>query len=53
MGLFRSTFYATSPEKRSDTEFVAEIRAITDEFEFGHVRVVWSPIVDVRGTIET
>jgi putative transposase len=40
MGLARSTFYATSPEKPSAAELVAEIRAITDEFEcYGYRRV--------------
>lgn len=33
MGLSRSTFYATPQGKPSDGEFVAEIRAVTDEFE--------------------
>jgi hypothetical protein len=40
MGLSRSTFYATSQEKLSDAELVAEIHAITDEFEcYGYRRV--------------
>ena len=40
MGLSRSTFYATQQEKPSDAELVAEIRAITDEFEcYGYRRV--------------
>ena len=40
MGLARSTFYATSPEKPSAAELVAEIGAITDEFEcYGYRRV--------------
>ena len=40
MGLPCSTFYATSLKKLSDAELVAEVRAITDEFEFyGYRRV--------------
>ena len=40
MGLSRSTFYAAPREKPSDAELVAEIRAITDEFEcYGYRRV--------------
>jgi putative transposase len=40
MGLSRSTFYAMPQEKPSDAELVAEIRAITDEFEcYGYRRV--------------
>ena len=40
MGLARSIYYATSPEKPSAAELVAEIRAITDEFEcYGYRRV--------------
>ena len=40
MGLSRSTFYAAPQAKRSDDEIVAEIRAITDEFEcYGYRRV--------------
>jgi putative transposase len=40
MGLPRSTFYAAPPEKLSDAEIVAEIRAITDVFEcYGYRRV--------------
>ncbi len=33
MGLSRSSFYATRQERPSDAELVAEIRAITEEFE--------------------
>jgi putative transposase len=40
MGLPRSTCYATPREKPSDAALVAEIRAITDEFEcYGYRRV--------------
>ena len=40
MGLPRSTYYATPEEKPSDAAIVAEIRAITDEFEcYGYRRV--------------
>jgi putative transposase len=40
MELPRSTYYATPQEKPSDADLVAEIRAITDEFEcYGYRRV--------------
>jgi transposase InsO family protein len=40
MELRRSTYYATPQEKPSDADLVAEIRAITDEFEcYGYRRV--------------
>ncbi len=40
MGLSRSTFYATPQNKPSDAKLVAEIYAITDEFEcYGYRRV--------------
>jgi putative transposase len=40
MGLSRSTFYAAPEAKPSDADIVAEMRAITDEFEcYGYRRV--------------
>ena len=40
MGLSRSTFYAAPEARLSDSEIVAEIQAITDEFEcYGYRRV--------------
>ncbi len=40
MGLSRSTFYAAPEAKPSDAEIVADMRAITDEFEcYGYRRV--------------
>ena len=39
MGMPHSTYYATPHEKPSEAELVAEIRAITDEFEcYGYRR---------------
>ena len=40
MGISRSSFYAAPAEKLRDEAIVAEIRAITDEFErYGYRRV--------------